>query len=318
MNLDGRAILITGAAGFVGRHLASALDSGGARVHGTGIDGPGPGAPFVSWQVADIRDLEVLRAVVAAVVPDAVVHLAGQSSAGRSFEQPIETFQINALGTWNLLEAVRHEAPRARVLAIGSADVYGSLPAGTRAAEDSPLRPVSPYGLSKAAADAFAELAFKQHGLDVIRTRSFAHTGPGQEARFAIPSWAEQIARIEKGLPESVLRVGNLEVTRDLLDVRDVVKAYLALLEQGRSGAAYNVCRGTGVRLSDVIRMLVERAHIPITIEVDTSRVRPADLEHLVGDPSAIERDTGWRAEIPLERTLDHVLGERRGAVDGS
>jgi GDP-4-dehydro-6-deoxy-D-mannose reductase len=303
--------LVTGISGFVGPHLAKLLVERSCEVHALG---PEPTAPanlaVASWHTADVRDATALVVAVAAVRPDAVVHLAGQSSAARSFEIPEETFTVNTLGTWNLLEAVRSGAPHARVLIVGTSEVYGPQPEGTRVAEIAPFRPVSPYALSKAAADALAELFGRQQGLDVIRTRSFGHTGPGQTPRFVIPAWAEQIAAVEAGRAEPVLRVGNLEVTRDLLDVRDVVRAYVALLEHGQGGEAYNVCRGEGARLSEIAASLVARARVPIRIEPDPARMRAADVPYLVGDPGKLERDTGWRAGIPLEQTLDRVLSD--------
>jgi GDP-4-dehydro-6-deoxy-D-mannose reductase len=193
----------------------------------------------------------------------------------------------------------------------GSGEIYGPQPAGSRVAEDAPFRPVSPYALSKAAADAFAELAARD-GLDVVRTRSFAHAGPGQDPRFAVPSWAQQLVASERGECEPVLRVGDLDVTRDLCDVRDVARAYAALLEHGRPGAAYNVCRGEGVALAGVLDRLLAMARVPVRVEVDPARLRPADVPYLVGDPAAIARDAGWRAAIPLETTLADVVEDAR------
>lgn len=305
-------VLVTGAAGFVGRHLAAALAARGARVHGAGVGDAPADLALAGFHAVDLREPEPIAEAVARVSPALVVHLAGQASAGLSFEQPAETFRVNALGTWNLLEAVRRHAPSARVLAAGSGEVYGPQPAGSRVSEDAPYRPVSPYALSKAAADAFAELAADAYGLDVVRTRSFAHTGPGQDGRFVIPSWAEQIARIEAGLAEPCLRVGNLDVTRDLTDVRDVVDAYLALIERAPRGGVFNVCRGEGVRLREVVERMVARARVPIRIETDAARLRPADVPYLVGDPTAIERECGWRARIALDRTLEDVLEDWR------
>ena len=221
-------------------------------------------------------------------------------------------FEANVLGTWNLLEAVRREAPRARLLVVGTGESYGPQPEGTRVTEEAPFRPVSPYAFSKAAADAGAAACAAAWGLDVVRIRAFSHTGPGQTVRFAAPSFAEQIAAIEAGAREPVLEVGNLDVTRDLLDVRDVVEAYGELLVRGRSGSAYNVCRGEGVRLTDLVQGLAERARVQVRIEVQAARVRPADVPYLVGDPSALEREVGWRARIPLARTLDDLLQEWR------
>ncbi len=311
MDLEGCRILVTGAGGFVGPHLARALVAAGARVVGLGIEpGPPAGAPLEGWRTADVRALEPLVEAVAGV--DAIVHLAGQSSAGRSFADPAGTFQTNVLGVWNLLEAVRRAAPRARVLVIVSGEAYGPQPEGTRVAEDAPFAPVSPYALSKAAADGIAGAAARGFGLDVVRARAFSHAGPGQALGFVLPDFAQQVAAIEAGRAEPVLRVGNLEVTRDLTDVRDVVRAYLALLERGRSGAAYNVCRGAGERLTEVVSRLVALAEVPVRVDPDPERLRPADVPWLVGDPGRIAREAGWRAEIPLERTLADVLAEWR------
>ena len=307
-------MLVTGVSGFVGGHLAAALASAGARVQGVGIGSPRPGLPLERWHEADLRDPAALARAIAEARPAAVVHLAGQSSAGASFEQPVETFRINALGTWHLLQAVSRATPRARVLAIGSGEAYGPQPPGTRVREDAPARPVSPYALSKAAADAYARAAFEHQRLDVVRTRSFAHAGPGQDARFALPSWARQIAAAEAHRAEPVLRVGNLEITRDITDVRDVARAYRLLLERGRPGAVYNVCSGRGVKLTEVVGWLVAQARVPVRVEPDPARVRSSDVTYLVGDPAMLEAETGWRPEIGLETTLRDVLdGARAG-----
>ena len=168
---------------------------------------------------------------------------------------------------------------------------------------------------NEAAADQLAAAFGPAHGLDVVRARPFGHTGPGQTPRFVIPAWAQQIAAIEAGSAEPVLRVGNLEVTRDLTDVRDVAEGYCALLERGRSGAAYNLCRGEGVRLSDVVFELASLARVPVRVEPDPARMRPADLPYLVGDPARTYAECGWRATTPFAATLADVLAEWRAAV---
>lgn len=306
-------ILITGAGGFVGGHLARALAERGATVEGLGPEPAAPpGSRFGAWHVADVCDTDGCAAAVAAARPDALIHLAGQSSAARSFEDPAGTFRLNVLGTRGVLEAVRRAAPGARVLAIGSGEAYGPQREGSRVAEDAPFRPVSPYAFSKAASDALAAAFGGAHGLDVVRTRSFAHAGPGQAPRFALPSWADQIAAAERGEAEPVIRVGNLDVTRDLADVRDVARAYAALIERGRRGEAYNVARGEGVRLSEVVRRLAAMARVPVRIEVDPARVRPADVPWLVADVTRLREHTGWAPAVPLDETLASVLDAAR------
>ena len=310
-DFSGSSILITGASGFVGGHLTRQLAQAGARVHGLGLEPPRVTLPLEQWHSADLADLNALRAAIEAAHPAMIVHLAGQASAGKSFEQPVETFRANAHGTCQLLVAVHAAAPGARVLAIGSGEIYGPQPAGSRVAENAPIRPVSPYALSKAAADLYAQMAAAE-GLDIVRTRSFAHAGPGQDPRFAVPSWARQIVSIERGDAPAVLHVGNLDITRDLCDVRDVARAYAVLLLQGRSGEAYNVCRGEGVTLRQVLERMTSQARVPLRVEVDSGLLRPADVPYLVGDPSRIEGATGWRAVITVDSTLDAVLEDAR------
>jgi GDP-4-dehydro-6-deoxy-D-mannose reductase len=314
--LAGRTVLVTGASGFVGPHLARALVARGARVHGVGLGTPPPDAPIEAWTELDLAEGEGLAAALAAAAPLGIVHLAGQSSAARSFEAPEETFRANVTGTARLLGAVRAGAPHARVIVVGTSEIYGPCEPGTRVREDAPQRPVSPYALSKAAADELARAYAVAHGLDVVRVRSFGHAGPGQTPRFVIPGWAQQIAEIEAGRADALLRVGNLEVTRDISDVRDIARGYVALLERGRAGEAYNLCRGEGVRLADVVRRLASQARVPVRVEVDPARLRPADLPYLVGDPSRVHTDCAWSAEIPFDETLADVLAEWRARAE--
>lgn len=305
-------VLVTGAGGFVGPHLVAALAARGARVRGAGLGAPPAGTPLEDWRATDFADAPQAFAALAAAPCDAIVHLAGQSSAARSFEAPEETFRANVTGTWTLLEAARTHAPGARLLIVGTSEVYGAIAPGTRAAEDASIRPVSPYALSKAAAEEVARAYAGTHGLDVVCARPFSHTGVGQSPRFVVPSFAQQLAAIEAGRSEPVLHVGNLEVTRDLSDVRDIVGGYCALLERGRPGVAYNLCRGEGVNLRDMVAELASLARVRVKIEVDPARLRPADVPWLVGDPSRAASETGWRTQRPLADTLRDVLEEWR------
>jgi len=296
----------------VGPHLARAVVELGATVHGFGLGDLPREAPLSSWRALDLSETDTLHDLVRRTRPDFVVHLAGQSSAARSFEAPEETIRVNVTGTWNLLDAVRREAPQARTIVVGTSEAYGPSQPGTRLDEETPFGPVSPYALSKAMADQMAATYADVHGLDVVRARPFAHTGPGQSSRFVLPAWAKQVAAAEVGKAEPVLRVGNLDVTRDLSDVRDIVQGYVALMMRGAKGRAYNLCRGEGVKLDDVAQRLVSLARVPVRIEVDPSRFRPADVPYLVGNPTLTERECGWSVKIPFDDTLRDVLEDWR------
>ena len=307
-------VLITGASGFVGPHLARALRERGAEVHGCGLGTPPPGTPLASYAQLDLSDESALRTTLALAQPTAIVHLAGQSSAAASFESPEATFQANVGGTRALLEAMRQVCPGARVVTAGTSEVYGPTAPGVRVNEDTEFAPVNPYGLSKAAADELAATYARDAGLDVVRARPFGHTGPGQQPRFMLPAFAQQIARIEQGECEPVLRVGNLDVTRDLSDVRDIVQGYIALIERGTTGRAYNLCHGKGVKLTDLVAQLVALARVKVIVEVDPARLRPADVPYLVGDPTRALAECGWQTRLPLAQTLVDVLAGWRAS----
>jgi GDP-4-dehydro-6-deoxy-D-mannose reductase len=305
-------VLVTGASGFVGGHLLDALAAAGVDEVVAGTVGAPPAAdrprPGVRWIELDVTS----EASVAEAVRDCrvsqVYHLAGQSSVSRSFSAPLETWEVNATGTLRLVEALRSAGCRGvRLLLISSAEVYGAVPDGAQPiGEVTPLRPITPYGASKAAAEA-AALQAAGEGLEVVVSRSFNHVGPGQDERFALPSMARQLVSIRRGEAPPVLRVGNLEVERDFLDVRDVVRAYLRLMERGTSGTVYNVCSGVARSLRAVVQELVELSGTGARIEVDPERFRPADIPRLVGDPARV-RSLGWAPAVPLSRTLRDLL----------
>jgi GDP-4-dehydro-6-deoxy-D-mannose reductase len=243
-----------------------------------------------------------------------VFHLAGQSSVGQSFQAPLETWEINATGTLRLLESLRRDCVKPpRLLLVSSAEVYGGVPEAEQPIQENhPPRPLTPYGSSKGSAELCA-LQFGEMGsVEVVVTRSFNHIGPGQDARFVLPSLARQLVRMRRGGAEPVLRVGNLNVRRDFLDVRDVVHAYLTLMESGEERAVYNVCSGEDRSLLAIVEQLVRLSGTGARIEEDPERFRPADIPVLVGDPSRL-RSLGWEPRIPLDRSLGDVLEDAEG-----
>lgn len=299
--------LVTGAAGFVGGYLAAALAGEGAE--SLGIDAAPAGGhparpPGFPVERCDLLDARAVEQVLSRHRPEAIFHLAAQSSAARSFEDPRGTFEANVTATVVLLEAVRRIVPGARVLLTGSCEEYGrrspeEMPLG----EESPVEPVSPYAASKAAQNLLALQYHRACGLDVVLTRSFSHTGPGQTDVFVLPSFARQCAAIAAG-GGGVIRTGALDVTRDFLDVRDVANAYAAIARRGRTGTVYNVCSGEGLRLSDALDRLIGLAGGGIGIETDPGLLRPADVPVLVGDNSRLRADCGWEPRIDSGRML--------------
>jgi GDP-4-dehydro-6-deoxy-D-mannose reductase len=311
-------VLVTGANGFVGRHLVHELiQRGGSEIVAGSLDGaPAAGleGSGARWVPLDVTSTESIRSAVRCCRPDRVFHLAGQSSVGQSFEAPLETWEINATGTLRLLESLRRDCVvPPRLLLVSSAEVYGRVPEAEQPIREShPIRPLTPYGASKGSAELCALQFAEMRAVDAVIARSFNHIGPGQDARFVLPSLARQLVRIRRGVGEPVLRVGNLNVRRDFLDVRDVVQAYLALMESGESGGVYNVCSGEDRSLLTVVEELVRLSETGARIEEDPERFRPADIPALVGDPSRV-RALGWKPRIPLDRSLRDVLVDAEG-----
>ena len=315
-------LLITGVAGFVGRHLLRAVATEGVPdAHGADRD-PLDQVPDAaelksglrSYRPLDVGDAAAVAACVRDVKPDQVLHLAAQASGAISLAQPVETYFVNAMGTIHLLEAVRLEAPAATVVIVGSADIYGSGVAAP-IAEDAPLRPQNPYSVSKAAQDMLGELYADTYGLRVIRTRTFSHTGPGQRPTFALAGFADQLARVDAGLDPPEVKTGNLDPVREYGDVRDVARAYIALLEQGVAGQAYNVCSGVGYPMRELLDRLIRISGVRVTVVSDPSRRRARDTDYLVGDPSKIRARTGWSPAISIERTLLDLYRDARERV---
>ena len=282
----------------------------GHEVTGTALDDKG------EYRYMDVRYPERVDQVVADVRPDLVFHLAGQSSVSYSWMEPAVTYEVNALGTHYLLESINRHVPHARVHIAASSDEYGKVAhAECPIDETAPLRPVSPYAVSRVAAEWIGRMFHESFGLHVVVTRGFMHTGPGQPPSFATADWARQIALAESGKAEPVVMVGNLEIEREFGDVRDVVEAYSLVLEHGYPGEAYNVATGEPHRLQEVLDVLVSLAKIEIATEIDPVKLRPVDFPVLYGDAGKLERVTGWKPRYRLEDTLADVLDYWRAAV---
>jgi GDP-4-dehydro-6-deoxy-D-mannose reductase len=285
------SVVVTGATGFAGRHLAAACRDAGDDVRAWGRGD------------VDLRDPEATRAAIAAAAPAVVYHLAAQAHVGRSWEDPAATLQGNLAMTLHVLEAVRAEAPEAVVVAVSSGEVYGP-PAALPVTEDAPLRPQNPYAVSKAAADLLAGFHADAHGLRVVRVRAFNHSGPGQAPVYAISSFARQVAAGALAGDDPVRVVtGNAHTRRDFTDVRDVVRAYRLLAARGEPGV-FNVCSGRTASAAELVSALGEAAAVAVEHEVDAGLMRANEVMEIVGSAEALHAATGWRPEIPLERTL--------------
>ena len=264
----------------------------------------------------DVSDASAVETAFAAARPDLVIHLAAVSSVPESLLDPNRTYRVNFLGARSILEAATRAAPAARVVLVGSADPYGSAGPGARPFDESAaLRPRSPYARTKAAADLLGA-AYAARGLDVVRTRAFNHTGPGQADGFVLASFARQAVEIAEGRRAPVLQVGNLDSERDFLDVEDVVEAYLTLADRRAPAGVYNVASGVGVRIGTALDALTRIAGVAPRIEVDPGRLRETDSA--VGDARRLRRVTGWAPRIPLEQTLERLVADWRLRVSAS
>ena len=301
-----KKFLITGGGGFVGRHLLNLLDALDEPVERLGIDRTA-GKAFLT---VDLTNRDHLKAVVADFRPNFVVHLAAGSSVAESWKDPAACFLNNTTMFLNLLDAVRDFVPDCRILSVGSAEVYGGSPTPPFQ-EETPLIPQNPYAVGRLAQEQMAQVYRNGFGLDIITTRSFNHTGPGQSSRFAVPSFVRQLTDAKRrGEKRAVLKTGNVEVIRDWSDARDVVRAYLLLLEKGRSGEVYNVCGGEGRTLRSVIETAARLLELDVAIVLDEQLLRPNDIPALIGRNDKLVRETGWHPVIPLETTLRDMAEE--------
>jgi GDP-4-dehydro-6-deoxy-D-mannose reductase len=305
--------LITGAGGFVGGHLCNYLSSHTdwellGTVYPGPVEEPQP-CPSLQLVHVDLRDSGRVESLISDWQPDAVFHLAALSFVPSSFADPWSTLDNNIHAQLNVLEAIRKSGRAVRVLVIGSNEEYGRVnPEELPLTEDSPLRPVSPYAVSKVAQDFLGLQYHLAYGIEVIRVRPFNHTGPGQSPRFVVPAFASQVARIEAGQQAPVVRVGNLDVERDFSDVRDIVRAYALAITEGEAGEVYNLASGRPQSVRGLLDTLLSLSTTDIRVEVDPGRYRPADVPVVYGSAAKFQRRTGWEAEIPFEQTLRDVL----------
>lgn len=305
MSTGSAPVLVTGADGFVGRHLVAHLEACGDTV--VGVDRTEGGV--------DITDAEAVTRLITEVGPRTIYHLAGWADVGGSWKAPVAAFRANAEGTLNVLSAAA-DAQVDRVLAVSSADVYGKVePHELPLTELSPLRPASPYAASKVAADYLGLQAWLGRGLPVLRVRAFNHLGPGQTDKFVAPAIASRIARAEQGDGGTVLPIGDLSARRDFTDVRDVVRAYRLLVEHGEPGEVYNVCSGVDLAVQDLADQLLAEATVSLRFETDPELLRPVEVPVVRGSHERLTAATGWEPEIPIRQTISDVLADWRQRV---
>lgn len=296
----------------MGTHLRRILPSAQYEVFGTSYpempqEGKGAGGEKIFY--LDMRSEKDVHDSLKSIKPDWIFHLAAIANVRLSWEKRKETLETNLMGTFYLLEAVRQFAPQARVLFVSSSDVYGDMiPEGEALWEEDALRVVNPYAFTKISGEMLSDFYFRIENLDVVIARSFPHTGPGQSPDFVCSDWASQIARIEKSLQEPVIRVGNCNVRRDFIDVRDVARAYFLLMQKGKSGDVYNVCSGRAFVLKEILDLLLSFSSAEIEVEVDQQKLRKAEISLPVGDNRKIKEATSWEPKILLEKSLRDLL----------
>jgi GDP-4-dehydro-6-deoxy-D-mannose reductase len=307
--------LITGITGFAGSHLAEYLLSrGDCEVHGivrwrSRTENIAHLGDRISTHVGDIRDATAMYELIKSLRPDRIYHLAAQSFVPMSWIAPAETMTTNVIGQTNIFEAVRAAGCDTRIQLACSSEEYGMvLPEEAPIKESNPLRPLSPYGVSKVAQDLMGYQYHQSYGMKIVRTRAFNHTGPRRGEVFVTSNFARQIAEIEKQKKPPIIYVGNLDAVRDFTDVRDTVVAYYLALERGKPGDVYNIATGKGYKIREMLDMLVQLANVKIEVKQDAKRMRPSDVELLLGDASKLRKETGWEPKYKFEQTMKDLL----------
>lgn len=271
----------------------------------------------MDYRRVDLLQPTAVRELLQSVQPDAIYHLAAQSAPSRALSTPWRTLEVNIRAQLNVLEACLSLDMRPRILLVSSGDIYcPPNPDGSALTEDSALHPHNPYALSKVTQDMMGLQYVISHKLPIVRARPFNHTGPGQQEGFVAPDFAMQIARIEAGLQEPVIAVGNLAASRDFTDVRDVVRAYALLMEHGEAGAAYNIASNVTRSIQSLLDHLLSQATTNIEVRIDPDKLRPAPATHIRGDYTRLHERTGWQPGIPFEQTLQDLLDDCRQRVN--
>jgi GDP-4-dehydro-6-deoxy-D-mannose reductase len=318
-----RRVFITGVTGFAGQHLARHCLEADDRVTGLKRDRTKSALPSelsreVNTVSADLRDKKRLSSAVESANPTHVFHLAGLSHVPHSIEKPRKTYQVNFTGSLNLLEVLNEHGLSPDILMVGSAAQYGrTAREHDRLTEQHPLRPTSPYGVSKTAMESLACDWRHRRGWDLVTTRSFPHTGPGQRPSFVCPSFARQVARVEAGERDQV-EVGNTGVVRDFCDVRDVVEAYRKLLMTNEvQPDVYNVCSGNGRSIQSVLETLIDYSTVNVSVRSTVDRERSQDLNRLVGDPTKLRNAIDWTPSFDFTDTIRDLLDYWRDRISG-
>ncbi|MEO0596569.1 MAG: GDP-mannose 4,6-dehydratase [Chloroflexota bacterium] len=313
-------VLVTGAGGFVGPHLLQHLHSTQATqtLFGTAYNPHAQRLPFVTYHTVNLLDYDATLSLLRDTQPDLIYHLAGQSSPSKALKALWQTHEINVRIQLNIFEACLELGIKPRILSISSGEIYcggATDPDSMPVDETAELQPSNPYALSKATQDLMGLQYFLSYKLPVVRVRPFNHTGPGQQESFVAPDFALQIARIEAGTQDPVMRVGNLEAERDFTDVRDVVRAYALLAEKGEAGQAYNVASNRAFSVQFLLDTLLRFTDAKIRVEIDPAKFRPVDVPIVQGDNSRLRELTGWQPSIEFEQTLRDLLDDCRARV---
>ncbi len=302
-----KKVLIIGVGGFVGPYLVHEFSINNYEVYGTKIESENINVDNCKIYNLNICNKDEITSLLKQINPDYIVHLAAQSSVALSWKKPQMTFEINVIGTINLLESIKEICPKSRILLVGSSEEYGKVESGRPVNEQHTCNPTNIYALSKYTQEQIGRLYFDAYGINVMFTRSFNHIGPGQSSTFVVSDFCNQVVNIENGIQEYI-SVGNLDAYRDFTDVRDVVNAYRVIIEKGNIGESYNVGSGKAIKIKEILNSIIELSNVKINIVVDKSRFRPIDVEKIECDNSKLVK-LGWNISYTIDNSLKDIIG---------